>query len=443
MRVSVIIPVRNAPIDLEKCLAALAVTEHKPCWECIVVDDASTDATPDVAHKAGARVVSLGENAGPAKARNQGALQATGDILFFIDSDVLVKPDTIERVAEAFESDPKLDGLIGSYDDEPGSRDFISQYKNLMHCYVHQNGRRKSSTFWSGCGAIRRELFHEMKGFDETYERPCIEDIELGYRLMMQGRIVMLDPDLQVKHLKRWTFWGLIKTDIFDRGIPWTELILRDRHMPDDLNIQISQRVSVAVMFLLVALALFAAFRHGQYFLVPAFALLFLVVGHYWAEFSSGTGSKTAKLASTGAFALVLGQAWLAGFVELVPLLAVAGLLSILRHRYHYKTSLERNLVRLALGAVAGCGAAFALWQLPSDPLIYGCFLLLAAAVALNNQFYLFLAEKRGHAFAIAAVPFHLLYHLYNGISFIVGTLSHARGKISQKAEADVDVRAR
>lgn len=442
MRVSVVIPVRNAPIDLEKCLTALAASELKP-WECIVVDDASTDATSEVARREGATVVSLSENAGPARARNEGARRATGDILFFIDSDVKVKPETIERVAEAFQSDPKLDGLIGSYDDEPGSRDFLSQYKNLMHCYVHQNGRRKASTFWSGCGAIRRELFLEMKGFDESYERPCIEDIELGYRLMMQDRKVMLDPDLQVKHLKRWTFWGLIKTDIFDRGIPWTELILRDRCMPDDLNIQISQRVSVAVMFLLVALALFAAFRHGEYFLVPAFALLFLVLGHYWAEFTAGTRSKTAKLVSTGAFGLVLGQAWYSGFVELVPLLAVAGLLSILRHRYHYQTAREQNMMRLALGSVAGCGAAFAIWQLPSDPLIYGCFLLLAIAVALNNQFYLFLAEKRGHAFAVAAVPFHLLYHLYNGISFIVGTLSHAWNKISAKAEADADVRAR
>lgn len=442
MRVSVVIPVRNAPIDLEKCLAALAASDLKP-WECIVVDDASTDATPDVARKAGATAISLNENAGPAKARNEGARRATGDILFFIDSDVVAKRDTIERVAEAFQSDPRLDALIGSYDDEPGSRDFLSQYKNLMHCYVHQNGRRKASTFWSGCGAIRRDLFLEMNGFDESYERPCIEDIELGYRLMMQGRTVMLDPGLQVKHLKRWTFWGLIKTDIFDRGIPWTELILRDRHMPDDLNIQISQRVSVAVMFLLVALALFAAFRHGEFFLVPAFVLLFLVLGRYWAEFSSGTGSKTAKLVSTGAFTLVMAQSWLAGFTSLVPMLAVAGLLLIVRHRYHCQSVRERNLMRLALGLVIGCCAAFALRELPSDPLIQGCFLLLAVAVALNNQFYLFLAEKRGPTFAAAAVPFHLLYHLYNGISFIVGTLSHARGKLSHKAEADADVRAR
>lgn len=439
MKVSVVIPVRNAPIELEKCLTALAAGRQKP-WECIVVDDASTDATPEVARKLGATVIALEKNAGPAKARNIGARQATGDVVFFIDSDVVAKPDTIERVAEAFDSDPTLDGLIGSYDDQPGSRDFLSQYKNLMHCYVHQNGRRKASTFWSGCGALRRDLFLEMNGFDETYERPCIEDIELGYRLMMQRRNVMLDPGLQVKHLKRWTFWGLIKTDIFDRGIPWTELILRDRHMPDDLNVQISQRVSVAVMFLLVALAFVAAFRHAEYFLVPTFALLFLVLGHYWAGF---TKSKNATLVSSGALAVAVGQTWLAGFTQLVPLLAVAGLLLILRHRYQCRSARERTLMRVILGVVIGSCAAFAIRHLPLDPLIYGCFLLLAIAVALNNQFYLFLAEKRGPTFALAAVPFHLLYHLYNGISFIAGTFNHAWGRIFEKAEAGADASAR
>ncbi len=60
----------------------------------------------------------------------------------------------------------------------------------------------------------------------------------------------MLDRDLRVKHLKKWTFWGLLKTDVLDRGIPWTELILRDQRMPNDLNLQISQRVSIGLVYL-------------------------------------------------------------------------------------------------------------------------------------------------------------------------------------------------
>ena len=155
-----------------------------------------------------------------------------------MDSDVCVHPDTLERLRQDFQADPTLDALIGSYDASPASPDFLSQYKNLMHYFVHQHGRQDACTFWSGCGAIRRELFLEHAGFDESYERPAVEDIELGYRLRKAGRKVLLDKGLQVKHLKRWTFWGLVKTDILDRGIPWTELILRDRRMPNDLNLE-------------------------------------------------------------------------------------------------------------------------------------------------------------------------------------------------------------
>src|SRR5262249_30507044 len=130
------------------------------------------------------------------------------------------------------------------------------------------------------------------------------------YRLKQAGCKLMLDPLIQVKHLKRWTFSNILKTDIFDRGIPWTELILRERRMPNDLNIQVSQRVSVALVFLTLALAILAAiFWRGQ-FLVPAFALLFFLLGRSWANTTSraplddpgwymlGTASLLAYLAS-------------------------------------------------------------------------------------------------------------------------------------------------
>src|SRR5262249_46313270 len=152
--------------------------------------------------------------------------RAKADIVFFIDSDVRAYPDTLARVFSAFSQDPDLSALIGSYDDSPDSPDFLSQYKNLMHCYTHQTARQKASTFWTGCGAIRRNVFLELSGFDEQrYRRPAIEDIELGYRLQAGDYKIMLDRNLIVRHLKKWTFWGLVKTDVMDRGIPWTELI--------------------------------------------------------------------------------------------------------------------------------------------------------------------------------------------------------------------------
>jgi glycosyltransferase involved in cell wall biosynthesis len=181
-KISVVVPAHNAASDLELCLAAVK-RSSRPFHECIVVDDASTDATPQVAERAGCLLVRMEANSGPAAARNAGAAKATGDILFFIDSDVCVQADTLQRVADHFAADAQLDALIGSYDDQPKDPDFLSQYKNLLHHFVHQQGSDTASTFWSGCGAIRREVFLRYSGFSEDYKRPAIEDIELGYRL--------------------------------------------------------------------------------------------------------------------------------------------------------------------------------------------------------------------------------------------------------------------
>ena len=107
----------------------------------------------------------------------------------------------IGRVVEAFQRNPALGALFGSYDAAPAVGNFISQYKNLFHHYVHQNAAIRSSSFWSGFGAIRREVFERAGGFSTVYRRPSVEDIELGYRLWQQGIQTQLVKDLQVTHL--------------------------------------------------------------------------------------------------------------------------------------------------------------------------------------------------------------------------------------------------
>ncbi len=62
-----------------------------------------------------------------------------------------------------------------------------------MHHYVHQQGSEDASTFWSGFGVIKRKLFLKLGGFDiKRYSRPCIEDIDLGYRLKQTGAKIHL-----------------------------------------------------------------------------------------------------------------------------------------------------------------------------------------------------------------------------------------------------------
>ena len=418
--ISVIIPVFNSADYLRSTLEHLARSTVEP-HEIIVVDDGSTDGSAKAALELGAKVLSAGGRSGPARARNLGAKAATGEILFFLDADVCVHPDTLGRIRNAFEEDPQLDALVGSYDDSPQSKDFLSQYKNLMHCFVHQKSRRVACTFWSGCGAVRRTVFLEHAGFDESYSRPAIEDIELGYRMFMAGRKTILDKDLQVKHLKKWTFWNLLKTDVFDRGIPWTELILRDRHMPNDLNLELSQRVSVALVFVLMGVTTAAAIFWGWYFLTPLMAVVFFLLARYWVESASEGGSRGALLVMTVATGVIIWQAWLNHMKGILPPLLLGYLLLFLRHRYAYTDPKRRRWSGFILGAYIAGTLAFMISHFPAHKLIFAFFLVVAVIVVLNTQFYFFLAARQGRVFALAALPFHLLYHLYNGISFVVG----------------------
>ena len=79
------------------------------------------------------------------------------------------------------------------------------------------------------------------------FPMPMIEDIELGVRLQIRTARTRLDPELHVTHLKRWTLRSVIETDIKNRAIPWTKLILETGEMPDDLNLRVKQRVAAAL----------------------------------------------------------------------------------------------------------------------------------------------------------------------------------------------------
>lgn len=225
------------------------------------------------------RVEKIPVAGGPARARNLGARKARGDILFFTDADVTLPPDVIERVAAAFQEAPEVAALFGSYDDAPGEDNLLSQYKNLLHHYVHQTSKPEASTFWTGCGAIRREIFLEMDGFDgETYRYPSIEDIDLGYRLKKAGYRIRLIKEIQVKHWKRWEVISLLKADFFYRAIPWTRLLLKEKRFVNDLNINTASRVSVVSVYLLIASLI--ATLWNPWFLSPSvgFMLLLLLV---------------------------------------------------------------------------------------------------------------------------------------------------------------------
>jgi GT2 family glycosyltransferase len=250
---SVVIAVYNGADFLKRCLPALAATADAET-EIILVNDGSTDNSAEVGEQFGAKVITLPEKSGAANARNNGVRQATGETILFIDADVVVPTDTIRDLRRLFEDNTDYTAIFGSYDDAPGEPDFFSQYRNLMHCFFHQTSGGEADTFWSGFGAVKREAFLNVGGFDaEKFEIPSVEDIELGYRLREQGYRILLVPELEAKHLKKWNFASILRTDFWQRAVPWAELILLNPQVAHNLNMKTSQKISalLAGIFLL------------------------------------------------------------------------------------------------------------------------------------------------------------------------------------------------
>jgi glycosyltransferase involved in cell wall biosynthesis len=278
--ISVIIPVYNGEKFLAGCLDALASTSYRQ-YELIVVDDCSTDRSAEISRQKGAVVLKMSRQSGPGGARNLGATQARGEVLFFVDADVVVKGDTLERVAADFMDHPEVAAVFGSYDDEPAETNFISQYKNLFHRFVHQQGRSEAETFWAGCGAVRRDVFLAVNGFDaERYPRPAIEDIELGYRMRSKGHRILLDKQLQAKHLKRWTLKSMLHADIFCRAVPWSMLIFESKGMVNDLNLQTTDRVSAGLLALSLLILPFSILKPQLLLLMVVLLALIPILNH-------------------------------------------------------------------------------------------------------------------------------------------------------------------
>ncbi len=383
-KISVVIPVRNAPRDLRECLKCLRASEFQD-FEVIVVDDASTDSTPDVACELDARLITLPKQSGPAQARNQGVEAARGEFVFFIDADVCVHPDSVGQVADSFArpgAPGELAAVFGSYDKQPRAQSFLSQYRNLMHHRVHQEGSEQASTFWTGCGAIRRDVFLKMGGFDAAlYRRPCIEDIELGVRLKKAGYRIRLNKQLQVTHLKRWTLWGMLKADVRDRAIPWTQLILREGALPDDLNLKVPQRLCVILAFLLLGT---------------------------W-----GVGS------------------WFQPLLLALPVLFFVGLVGLDAWSYRRRVP---TVVRALGGLAVLAGLAIVVYWFREWSLIpFGLLLLI---VLLNRPFYWFFARERNFLFAALVLPLQVLFYLYSGAAFGLGVATHLWKNLTSRRPA-------
>jgi len=205
---TLVIPVHNGEATLPRCLDAVDRSTLES-FEVIVVNDGSTDGTGGILEQRPVKVLRHERARGAAVARNAGAAEAKGDIVCFLDSDILIAPDTLAEVVRSFEV-PEVDGVVGMLAEETEARNFSSQYENLYMHFMYLHHTEDMDIFYTSLAAVRRDVFEASGGFAVAYAGAGIEDMELGQRMVTQGRKLILNKKLQVVHLKRFRLGQLL-----------------------------------------------------------------------------------------------------------------------------------------------------------------------------------------------------------------------------------------
>ena len=224
--ISIVIPNRNREAILGECLEAVYGSRYGS-FDVVLVDDASTDGSLDIARRFPCTVVKNERCLGAAASRNAGARAAKGEILFFTDADVLLAPDALSRVNSDLEDD-RIAGVIGLLSPSLRFGNLSSQYKNLYMHTTYMKLPAEVSVFYTSCAAIRRGVFEECGGFDVRYLSSGIEDMEFGERVTGGGHILGIDKGLQVEHVRHYSLRELLRT-AFRRASGVTRIMLRRR----------------------------------------------------------------------------------------------------------------------------------------------------------------------------------------------------------------------
>lgn len=321
LRIRAVIPARNAEWCIQACLSGLFAAGFARD-EIVVVDDGSTDQTAALSQQTGVRILSNPSSLGAGASRNRGAHNAEDvDILFFVDADVVVHADVRARLLDFFSLHSGIDAVFGAYDDKPSCPALSSQYRNLLHHYVHCQGPERPKSFWTGCGAVRASVFKCLGGFDERQR--MMEDIEFGIRLTHSGRAVALYARLQGKHLKTWTVLGMARSDIFDRAIPWTRLMLFGPGLTAELNLDRQHRLSALLTVMMWLGVVGAAFFPMTLGLSALSSAAFIAVNREFLRLVRNCAGRRAALASIPLHILhytyaVAGFGWVVA-VEYLP----------------------------------------------------------------------------------------------------------------------------
>jgi glycosyltransferase involved in cell wall biosynthesis len=223
--VSIIIPVKNGSATIGSCLSSIKRSYYKNV-EIIVVNDQSTDNTVEIVKSSNCVILEPENGIGANNARNFGASKATGEILVFMDSDIVVERETMLGIVETLE-EKYIDAVVGIYTAKHRHESFVSQYKNLWVRYSYIKSPPAIDWLFGSISGIRKEAFQKLGGFNvDLLAKHGHDDIELGKRFAQAKLNIVLNMDIEVEHLKNYTLLSFIKNE-YHRSLGFAEMAMR------------------------------------------------------------------------------------------------------------------------------------------------------------------------------------------------------------------------
>ena len=319
---SVIIPAYNAVRTLEKCLGSLSNQSiSNEDYEVIVVDDGSTDSTPDIIRRFPVKY--FGQlNQGPAAARNKGAREAQGDIILFTGADCVPQYSWIEEMVKPFDN-PEIMAVKGAY--KTDQRSLTARFAQIEFEERFEMLKKVKSidmvdTYSAG---YRKSVFLSLGGFDPSFPVANNEDTDLSYKMSRAGYRMVFNPYAIVYHLNhpdsikryaRLKFWrGYWRMVVYKR---YPDKMFKDSYTPQTLKLQI--------LFLFLSLLCIPLVALSPYIFVPF--LTFSIIGFIFSSLPLAFLALRKDLSvalfilffiSLRSFSLGLGVVW--GILSLSP----------------------------------------------------------------------------------------------------------------------------
>ncbi len=281
--ISIVIPTYNASSFMPALMESIfkqAVTD----MEVIIVDDCSTDNTLEIVAEYPVRIIKMEKNGGPARARNKGVGAAKGDIIFFLDSDVLVMDGTIKEVEDYFKKDRSANSVIGICATEPLNKGFVPKYMAMFE-YIHLVGipGNKVSVFAPRCGAIKKDFFLKVGGYAESYKGADVEDFDLARRITGVDSIV-LNPKIVVRHQFVNNFREAVK-NYFKRAAMWIHLFMKVKQFDNAGPTAPSNGIAAVCAFLSFISLFFIPLINMAGYIFVTLLVIFLFANMRWWNF--------------------------------------------------------------------------------------------------------------------------------------------------------------